>query len=240
MVNNKVDIKSLFCSLQQELEAALNTGRIQIPHQPTKGDVSETTWRKWLENYLPKRYAVEKGIIVDSKGNASDQIDIVIYDKHYSPFIFNKDDIKFIPAESVYCVFEVKQVLDKSTIDYAVDKASSVNCLFRTSAKIKHAGGTYEATEPFRILCGILTTSTGWSEGLASTAFKELMSTRLIDFGCSIDDRSFSVEDEKLKVSLKDESLIFFFLKLLDRISKMGTVPAISIEAYAKAINSEF
>lgn len=240
MVDNKVNIKGLFNSLQHELIATLNTARSHIPHQPSKGDVSESKWREWLSKYLPKRYAVEKGIIVDSNGNASDQIDIIIYDKHYSPFIFCEDDIKYITAESVYCVFEVKQVMNKSNIEYALDKADSVDKLIRTSADIAHAGGIYKAKEPFKIMKGILTTSTDWKNGIDSDAFKALMKYKHLDFGCSINDKSFSVEDGELKFSTDDESLLFFFLKLIDRLSKLGTVPAISISKYAESINSDY
>ena len=72
--------------------------------------------------------------MIDCKGNISDEIDMVIYDQQYSPFLFNRDTSLFIPAESVYAVLEIKQDLNKKHIEYAGRKASSVRLLHRTSA----------------------------------------------------------------------------------------------------------
>lgn len=82
-----------------------------------------------------------KAFVVDSEGHFSEQIDIVVYDRQYSPFIFTFNDQLFIPAESVYAVFEAKQELSADIIRYAQNKATSVRRLKRTSLPIPHAGG---------------------------------------------------------------------------------------------------
>ena len=41
-------------------------------------------------------------MVIDHEGNVSQQIDIVLYDVFYTPFIFNHDGFKYIPAEGVY------------------------------------------------------------------------------------------------------------------------------------------
>ena len=88
---NKFDLKKAFLGLQSEMVTKLGTARTVIGHPVAKGDVTENRWRKLLEDYLPKRYAVEKAFIVDSEGNRSDQIDLVIFDRHFSPFLFNQE-----------------------------------------------------------------------------------------------------------------------------------------------------
>ena len=118
----------------------LSTNRMSIIHPGAKGDVSELNWIQWLKDYLPKRYCVDKAFIIDCENNISDQIDVVIYDQQYSPFVFNQDSVIYIPAESVYAVFEVKKELNKEYIEYAEKKAGSVRSLHRTSAPIPHAG----------------------------------------------------------------------------------------------------
>ena len=42
----------------------------------------------------------------------SEQIDVVVFDRQYSPFIFNYEGQTIIPAESVYAVFEAKQTVN--------------------------------------------------------------------------------------------------------------------------------
>ena len=134
--NKKVDIKEIFSGLQDQMEAKLTFNKKILTHPVSKGDASELEWLDMLSTYLPKRYCVSKAHVIDHEGSVSDQIDIVIYDRHYSPFILQQNGATYIPAESVYVVIEVKPTIDASTIKYASQKALSVRRLKRTSAKI--------------------------------------------------------------------------------------------------------
>jgi hypothetical protein len=51
--------------------------------------------------------------LVDCEGKFRDQIDVVVFDRQYSPFIFRYEGQTIVPAESVYAAFEAKQ----TTID---------------------------------------------------------------------------------------------------------------------------
>ena len=72
------DLKSAFLDLQQEMIQHLLTGRKHISHSGAKGIASELKWRDTLKGYLPQRYHIDKAFVIDSKGNQSDEIDIVI------------------------------------------------------------------------------------------------------------------------------------------------------------------
>lgn len=150
---NNVNIKNLFLDLQETMQKELKTFRKHIPHSGTKGSATEINWIDWLNNYLPNRYKVDEAFVIDCNGNLSQQIDVVIYDCQYSPFIFNMNKVKYIPAESVYAVFEVKQDLSKEHLEYAGEKIASVRNLHRTNAPIYHAGGKIANPKiPFNIL----------------------------------------------------------------------------------------
>ena len=58
----------------------------------------------------------------DSEGTFSDQIDAVLFDRQYSPFIFHYEGQTIAPAESVYAVFGAKQTIKAEQIDYAQKK----------------------------------------------------------------------------------------------------------------------
>jgi hypothetical protein len=128
-------LPKLFESLHRGIENELATARAAFAHAPTKGDVSENIWIELLNTYLPKRYATIGAHVVDSNGTFSDQIDVVIFDRQYSPFIFTLEGHSIIPAESVYAVFEAKQTVNAGLVKYAQDKVASVRKLHRTSAQ---------------------------------------------------------------------------------------------------------
>lgn len=244
---NHFDLKAAFNTLQKQMSLKLTANRQLVAHAPTMGDVTEESWRLWLQEYLPKRYCVSKAFIVDHNGFMSDQIDLVIHDRQYSPFVWTVNGADHIPAESVYAVFEVKQNLDKGTLEYAANKIKSVRLLNRTNAPVYHANGCItEPRELFTIIGGILTLDTTWTEPFGEPFIKviESIDTRgHVDIGCVLDKGGFNIEypsdsEHIREISTQEEALIYFFLKLLSRLQKLGTVPAIDIEKYARALGS--
>jgi hypothetical protein len=251
--------------------AQLNTNREFIEHPGSKGDSLENTWIEWLRTYLPNRYCVDKAIVIDSKGQLSHQIDLVIYDQTYTPFVFKQNGIFYIPAEGVYAVFEVKPDLDKVNIIYAGDKIESVRKLFRTTTKIIDRGKPYNPRALTKILGGILTIETLIKDPTIETHLKSLKGLKSIDIGCAVKNKSFYVDYIKddsifnidkdanlsfeehndlvlefynkrkvknIEFSKKNNSLVTFFLQLTRYLQQsIGTVAAIDLSEYAKAIN---
>lgn len=138
-------IPTLLESLHKGIEARLTIARAAIGHPGSKGDASEAIWLELLETYLPRRYSVTKGHVCDSQNSFSEQLDVIIYDRQYSPLIFGFEGQKVIPAESVYAVFEAKQIIDANMLEYARNKIASVRRLHRTSLPVPHVGGMADA-----------------------------------------------------------------------------------------------
>ncbi len=155
-------LTSLLEGLHDDIHQRLELTRKTMGHPVSKGDVSENIWLELFKKYLPERYRAEKAHVVDSKGNFSSQMDVVIFDRQYSPFIFTFEGEIIVPAESVYAVFEAKQTIDSNLIEYAQKKVRSVQDLYRTSLPIPHAGGVYSAKAPIQILGGILAFESEW------------------------------------------------------------------------------
>ena len=245
MVTDRIDLKTIFLSLQKQMIENLSSDREIIFHPSAKGDASELNWIEWLRLYLPKRYSVDKAFVIDSKNHFSQQLDLVIYDRQYSPFVFNQNNAIYIPAESVYAVFEVKQEINKEYMIYAGDKIKSVRELNRTSAPIIHAGGKIDVPKlPFRIIGGILTLSSGWVDVFGErfiNILKEYKENSQVDIGCVLEKGSFIVDYNNgfsVNKSSKEEALIYFFLNLLIQLQNLGSVPAIDIFLYAKVLDS--
>lgn len=257
-----IDLRELFNGLQTQMLASLNVDRVFIEHPGSKGDATEQRWIDFLRTYLPDRYKVDKAIVIDSTGNVSEQMDIVIYDAIYTPFIFNQDGFMYIPAESVYAVFEVKQDV-KGYIDYAAQKVESVRRLKRTSVEMVNSGRRTSARPLTKIIGGILTTTSSYSgTETVSKQLKELKGYQTLDLGCLCDTGSFHVDYKETRpdgidqtknefieqvyesrevneiiFSDKKVSLFTFFLQLVSYLKSIGTVPAIDINAYLNAID---
>lgn len=236
-----LDLRALFRSHQKEMLARLETAKAHFVHASTKGDATEETWVAMLNEYLPKRYHAAKATVVDVDGNQSHAIDVVIFDRQYSPFLLKRDGANLIPAESVYAVLEVKQELTLGHIGYAAAKAESVRRLRRTSVSIVHAGGTTAPRPPPRILAGIVTSKSAWSPAFGSS-FKGAIETetgdRKLDFGCALADGAFELSIKGELRAWEGDGLMRFFLTLLRRLQDFGTAPAMDLEAYARALDA--
>lgn len=214
MDNKNIDLGELFEGLQEQMVVQLNTNREFITHSTTKGDSIENVWIEWLREYLPNRYSVDKAIVVDSEGKLSDQIDLVIYDQQYTPFVFTQNGIHYVPAEGVYAVFEVKPDLKGSLtskgkslsyIEYAGKKIESVRKLTRTSTSIVDRGEKKDSRALTKIVGGILTiVNTYKHKRTVENHLKNLQGLNTIDMGCAIDSGGFYVD-----YSGKEDSSIF-------------------------------
>ena len=234
-------LSNLLEGLHDDIHQRLETARKTLGHPGTKGDASEKIWIELLNKYLPERYRAEKAHVVDSKGNFSQQIDVVVFDRQYSPFIFNYEGEIIIPAESVYAAFEAKQSINAEQVKYAQEKVNSVRNLHRTSLPIPHAGGTYDPKPPFRIYGGILTFESDWTPGMGDALNKALNEDKgCLDMGCIAAHGYFNFDKTSgYQFIAGGKPATAFLFKLISQLQYSGTVPMIDILAYSKWLSEQ-
>ncbi|GAC1659877.1 MAG: hypothetical protein NVS9B15_23410 [Acidobacteriaceae bacterium] len=236
-------LRTSFKDVQHVLSAHLDLSARSISHDGVMGAVNEQHWIQLLRQYLPNRYACDTGIVIDSRGHMSDQIDIVIYDPQYTPTLLTQQSHRYIPAEAVYGVFEAKPTINRELLLYAGRKAASVRKLHRTSVSISHAGGTFPPRPLFPIVAGIVASKVDWADGFGKSfgeTLNELAGEATLDCGCGLADGSFDrfAADANITIGSKDGALIFFLFRLLGKLQSLGTVPAIDWTAYVSIFNS--
>ena len=230
-------LSNLLAGLHLDIERRLAIARHTFAHPGTKGDASEHVWIELLQSYLPGRYHAETAHVVDSNGIFSEQIDVVVFDRQYSPFIFKHEGQVIIPAESVYAVFEAKQAIDAAQVAYARKKVASVRRLYRTSLAIPHAGGTYPPKPLPYILGGLLTFESNWSPPL-DQPLRDALNSNLedrVDLGCVAAHGTFACDaDGCYTITPEGKPATAFLLELIARLQASATVPMIDVRAYAK------
>jgi hypothetical protein len=213
-----------------------------LEHPGTLGSASEEDWLRALSLILPRRYLATTAFVVDSRDGVSEQQDLLICDRQYSPLLFVHNGATYVAAESVYAVFEIKQDLNAANINYAGKKIASVRRLFRTSAPVVHLQGTSQGKPPFRILGGFLCLDSTWKPVFGISFKKALASVSedgQLDLGCVLRHGAFETSYEKSKqptveVGNAKTGLTFFVLRLLRRLQLLGTAPAIDFTKYER------
>lgn len=243
---------------QDVLRGRLKLSASSITHNGVKGEVNEKHFIEILRRYLPRRYGVDQGIVIDSHGLTSDQIDIIIYDPQYTPALLGQQDHRYILAEAVYAVIEAKAMINKANImDHAVKHAESVRRLHRSSSRIVDARGSIDgkkscdgsAKAVFPILAGIVALDAEWNGGLNSEAFKDIITSlkgnQTISFGFAANDLAFDLAHAPFDATLAhgeltfshiEGSLAWFLFNLLKRLQHLGTVPAVDWDQYRNVL----
>ncbi|HZW05441.1 MAG TPA: DUF6602 domain-containing protein [Candidatus Nitrosotalea sp.] len=238
-------LRAIVQGLQSHLEGSLKGNRAAVVHPGGRGEAAEEDWLRVLKAHLPQRYQADKAFVIDSRGELSDQIDVVIYDRQFSPCLYNQSDQRFVPAESVYAVFEVKQDLSLENVRYAGAKAASVRRLHRTSGGFAHLGGTQGPGRALpQIAAGLLAYQSSWSPAFGSPfddALAALSADHSLELGCVLVDGAFEADyapgrAPSITVAPGDRSLVEFLLRLLRLLQLKGSAPAIDYGAYLAAI----
>lgn len=237
MAEHDFDLKNAFLLRQEQLLATLGVGRSAGSHPVVIGDDSELNWRGMLQSILPARYCVSKGFAVDADGRRSQQIDVLIHDRFFSPVLLDLGDHVFVPAEAVYAVLEVKQEMTLDHIVYTARKVASVRSLRRTSGPVPFVSGPLKPKVPQDILGGLLALDTKWKPSFGRTflrAIKRASVVAPLDIGCTLRCGAYELSDNEPTVSDADTALIFFALTLLRRLQTMASVPAIQYAEYGR------
>lgn len=239
---NNWSLSQLLAGLHEDIERRLATARKSLGHPGTKGDASEHVWLELLQTYLPRRYQASTAHVVDSLGAFSEQIDLVVFDRQYSPFIFQYEGQTIISAESVYAAFEAKQSINAEQVSYAQKKVASVRRLHRTSLPIPHAGGTFGAKSPPYIFGGLLTFESDWRPALGQPLVDALDDGEPegnLDLGCVAAHGMFCRDETgSYVITPQGKPATAFLLELIARLQSSATVPMIDIRAYARWLAS--
>lgn len=105
-------IKENYINMQRTIERELD---IMSVHGGLTGSNREVMWMNFFRKIIPKKFEIEQGVmIMDSTGSISKEVDLVVFDCQYTPYLFQYGEIKFIPIEAVAVVIECKSSNFKS------------------------------------------------------------------------------------------------------------------------------
>ena len=116
--------------LGQELIQAYENAK-QATTSGLKGTAREDLVRKRVQSILPGGVGVGTGCVIDSYGNASDQIDIILYEQQFCPIFTVSNTINYYPCEAVIAVGEIKSDIGKKELKDIYKKVASVRKLKR-------------------------------------------------------------------------------------------------------------
>lgn len=134
-LNSKIDLLRRFDSAR--IQSSVH--EVEAFH----GRVAEAEFRRWLSEFLPKKYGVTSGYIISPAKKSTEtklpHFDVIIYDVLEAPILWiegspdasTQGHSRAIPVEHVCCVFEVKSQLTPKTISKGLEHLSDLKPLIQ-------------------------------------------------------------------------------------------------------------
>lgn len=101
-------VEQYWTGVLDRLRAEVDVLGTLIDHAGERGRENEIALSRILERFLPSRYGLGTGLLVDAEGGYSRQADLVIYDKD-QPALLGQTTPLLFPVETVYACIEVKR-----------------------------------------------------------------------------------------------------------------------------------
>ncbi len=83
-IEKHISLSEYWQGIHSALDAKLRSSKEYLRH-PISGFSAEDYFRDLLRQYLPGRYAVDTGFVVNAEGERSDHIDIIVADTFHIP-----------------------------------------------------------------------------------------------------------------------------------------------------------
>lgn len=167
-------IDKFFKDAEETLRLRFRGWEADLSHEGEKGGLRERRVRDLLVSFLPGRYGVGTGHIVDREGNLSNQTDIVIYDAIDGIVLPVDNYYSLYPCECVYAAVEVKSTLTASRNSEGIGQGTISQCVEGTRKLRALKRGSDHLLPP--LLSFVFAYDTNWNDSARRviTWFSEL------------------------------------------------------------------
>lgn len=112
--------------LRDRVRGYIDFARKSIDQSGEKGRVGEAVVAAALREFLPRRFSLGSGFIINNRGCKSTQQDIVIYDETLNTPILFEGGAGLFPIECVYATIEVKLSINRRGLQKTLESIAEI------------------------------------------------------------------------------------------------------------------
>jgi hypothetical protein len=126
-------LAGIMAATAEAMKAELKGIRAGFDHASTIGSSVEEIVARFLNERLPKSVRAVAGQAVDSAGQRSKQVDVIVYDTARTPMLFTSSGgtQNLVPVEGIVAAVEVKTKLTREELRRSVENCASIKGLQR-------------------------------------------------------------------------------------------------------------
>ena len=131
-----------------------------VTHRGTQGGLRERRFRRVMRPFIPPRFRLLSGQVVNASGASSRQQDCLIVDAHRTALIVDESDEGIVPAEMVAACIELKSKCDPEKVREGVQGTASAKSLiakhWRQHRYPHPTGGTWDSWVETKMFTSII------------------------------------------------------------------------------------
>lgn len=139
-------VGSFFRHRARAMQNSIDATRDVITHALTKGVEAESALADLLVSFLPGRFLARKGFLIDSIGRRSNEVDLIIVDRHNTARMFDFNTFEVVPIEAASGGIEVKMSLDKAELDDTFKRFQQIHELHFNEERVAFIHNTVSST----------------------------------------------------------------------------------------------
>lgn len=102
------NFKNFINSFKESKNIFWDDEKNKLIHSGEYGIYREELVKRWLRLFIPEKFGISSGFLINSKGEISTQCDLIIYDKDKTPKIETVENQRFFPVETIVLIGEIK------------------------------------------------------------------------------------------------------------------------------------
>lgn len=122
-------LSEILTAAEAGVYAAYQESAAGFAHKGNRGDSRELALRESLQRWLPDRFGIASGEVIDAIGSRSGQIDILIWDQTKNSPLLTHDGLVVLPVEAVLATVEVKSWLDDAAVQMVAGSVHKLRAL---------------------------------------------------------------------------------------------------------------
>src|SRR5215471_872008 len=91
-----MNLDEIFDEIAQQMQSDFEKDRKTTNHPGLKGNAVEESCRTFLRDYLPQFLNISTGILVDTEGETSKQLHVIISDAAKTPLFYKSGNMRVI------------------------------------------------------------------------------------------------------------------------------------------------
>jgi hypothetical protein len=117
----------------------LDAARKIIAHRTTRGTIAENAVRAIIAPLLPPRFGVASGFLLTTAAQASQQIDVLVFDRLDASPVYEDQGFVVVSPEMAVLAMEVKSAMNKKDLQEAARNLASTKRLNPSAATVLFA-----------------------------------------------------------------------------------------------------